>query len=270
MPEKRQRGRPRGFTDKTEQNTIRSLDRAMSVLEALSELAGPTLTELSQELDQSPATIYRILITLQTRGIVELDAGSQTWHVGPKAFLIGSSFLRRTGLIERSRPVMRRLMELTGETANLGIERQGQVLFISQIETNETIRAFFPPGTNSPLHASGIGKALLANYSQIRLDKVLSFENLQRFTPTTLVERDALCSELLVAQSLGYATDNEERTQGMRCIAAAIFDAYGEPIAGVSISGPTSRVKPQDVARLGQAVFDAAHEISVSMGAREI
>ena len=89
MAEARKRGRPKGFHDKTEQNTIQSLDRAMEVLENLAEMPGPTLTEPAERLDQSPATIYRILVTLQNRGMVESEAEHQTWFVGSKAFVIG-------------------------------------------------------------------------------------------------------------------------------------------------------------------------------------
>ena len=135
---RRARGRPRDWTDKTAQNTIKSLDRAMEVFEFLSEHQGKALTTLASETDQSPATVYRILVTLEGRGLVEFDAVEQLWHIGPRAFVIGARFLRRTSLVERARPVMRRLMEQTGETANLGIERGGQVLFVSQVETEAT------------------------------------------------------------------------------------------------------------------------------------
>ncbi|MDH5798376.1 MAG: IclR family transcriptional regulator [Paracoccaceae bacterium] len=268
MNDKRQRGRPRSFHDKTEQNTIQSLDRAMAVLERLAEGNGPTLSELSDELGQSPATVYRILVTLQQRDIVESDQGDQTWFVGPKAFLIGSSFLRRTHLFERSRPIMQRLMEETAETANLGVERNGQVMFLSQVETHLSIRAFFPPGTLSPLHASGIGKALLAQYSEERLGKFLDASSLDPFTATTFTDKGKLAEELALTRKRGFALDDEERTPGMRCVAAPIFNAHGDPVAGISVSGPTSRVGPEDVERLATSVKAAARDISIGMGAR--
>ncbi len=267
MSEARKRGRPKGFHDKTEQNTIQSLDRSMDVLEHLAEHPGPTLTELAEALDQSAATIYRILVTLQNRGMVEAEAEHQTWFVGPKAFLVGSAFLRRSGLVERSRPVMRWLMEESGETANLGIERRDQVLFVSQVETHASIRAFFPPGTQSPMHASGIGKALLAQYPAARIDRIIG-ARLERFTPTTLTDAAALRQELETIRQRGFAVDNEERSEGMRCIATAVFDATGEAVAGVSVSGPVSRVRVTDVERLGGLVARAAREISVGLGAR--
>ena len=166
-------GRPRAFNDKIEQNTVKSLDRALTVLTTLSKNQNKTLTDLSKELRESPSTVYRILSTMALHKIVECDDRLQTWNIGPGSFQIGSSFLRRTSLVETSRPFLRNLMEETGETANLGIENNGNVLFLSQVETHAPIRAFFPPGTLSPLHASGIGKVLLTQYTLPKLEKFI-------------------------------------------------------------------------------------------------
>ena len=209
MSERRSRGRPKAFSDRTEQNTIQSLDRAMRILEALAVRENQTLSELAAMLDQSPATVYRVLVTLAQREIVETDEAAQTWHVGPGAFRIGSAFLRRTSVLERARPAMHRLMEASGETANLGIARQTEVVFVSQVETHHSIRAFFPPGTTSPLHASGIGKALLSARGQAA---PLPDMELTRFTHHTLTDIAALTADLARTRSRGYAIDNEERT----------------------------------------------------------
>jgi len=188
-PAKRPRGRPRAFDDKTEQNTIRSLDRAMAILEALAERGSATLTDLARALGQSAPTVYRVLVTLEGRGIVELQGADQTWAVGPRAFLIGSSFLRRSSVVERARAPMRRLRDETGETANLGVPKGDQVMFVSQVETDASLRAFFPPGTLSPLHASGIGKALLAWFDAPRREAYLARADLALDDP---VDRSAV------------------------------------------------------------------------------
>ncbi|MGI9389858.1 MAG: HTH-type transcriptional regulator BhcR [Boseongicola sp.] len=267
---RRSRGRPRGWDDKTEQNTIKSLDRAMMVLEYLSESPGKTLSALASELGQSPATIYRILTTLEGRGLVEMDTTEQVWHIGPSAFVIGATFLKRTSLVERARPVLRKLMEETGETANLGIEQSGSVLFVSQVETHESIRAFFPPGTLTPMHASGIGKALLAEMDPSRRNRILAKAALEVFTKHTVTDIDALNREAQTIRERGYSIDGEEKTLGMRCIAAAIFDVNQEAIAGVSVSGPTSRVGHEQVPALSVAVMNAANAVTTSLGGKPI
>ena len=158
---KRSRGRPKSFNPNPEQTTVQALDRALVILRALAEGEGMSLTELAEASGQAPATVYRVLSTFQTHGMVEVQPATQLWFVGQAAFRIGSAFLGRTSLVEEARVVMRELMSDTGETANLAIADGGQVVFLSQVETHEPIRAFFRPGTRGPIHASGIGKALL-------------------------------------------------------------------------------------------------------------
>ncbi len=264
----RGRGRPRAWHDKSEQNTIKSLDRAMEVLERLSEMTGATLSQLASDLGQSPASVYRVLFTLEARGIVDFETGPQTWHIGAGAFLIGSRFLRRTSLVERARPVLRSLMEATGETANLGIEQSGQVLFVSQVETLATIRAFFPPGTVSPMHASGIGKALLAQRGAGQVARILEEHGLERFTEHTFVAPDALLADLVGTRKRGYSVDAEEKNIGMRCVAAPIFDVHGEAVAGISVSGPSSRIPLDAIPGLGAQVIAAAREVTQGIGGR--
>lgn len=263
---RRARGRPRGWDDTTTQNTIKSLDRAMAVFEYLSENPGQALSSLAASLDESPATVYRILVTLETRELVEFDSTEQLWFIGPRAFIVGSRFLRRTGLVERARPILRRLMETTGETANLGIVQGSSVLFVSQVETHASIRAFFPPGTLSPLHASGIGKALLSEMPDERLETILKNGPLETFTPHTLSDPDALRDDLREIRRRGYAIDREEKNLGMRCIAAPVFDVHGEAVAGLSVSGPSSRMESGDTGRLSEAVMRSARDLTDTLG----
>ena len=263
---RRARGRPRAFNEKTEQNTIKSLDRALGVLAELARVENASLSELAQRMGESPATLYRVLTTFSLHGMVESDEATQTWHIGPDAFLIGSVFLRRTGLIEVSRPILRRLMEETGETANLGIEKNDAVLFISQVETHAPIRAFFPPGTLSPLHASGIGKVLLAYAPDASVARFAA-AGMEHFTENTKSNLAELSADLAEIRTRGYSLDEQERTLGMRCIAAPIRNVYAEVVAGLSVSGPTSRLTPDQIAPLSRAVKKAADAVSMAMGA---
>ena len=265
--QRRTRGRPRDWDDKTAQNTIKSLDRAMAVFDYLSQSHGKALSTLAKDLSQSPATLYRVLITLENRGLVEFDATEQLWHIGPKAFVIGARFLRRTSLVDRARPILRHLMERTGETANLGIERDGQVLFLSQVESTANIRAFFPPGSLSPLHASGIGKALLAHMDEHRLYSILTTQPRDAFTAHTMTAEPALQADLNAIRARGYAIDAEEKNLGMRCIAAPVFDLNNEAVAGLSVSGPVVRVSTDQTDSLATAVMDAARSLSQAIGA---
>jgi IclR family acetate operon transcriptional repressor len=264
--QKRSRGRPRAFNPAPEQTTVQALDRALSILKVLAAGEGMSLTELAEAAGQAPATVYRVLSTFEAHGMVEFHPGGQLWFVGQEAFRIGSAFLGRTSLVEQARTVMHELMADTGETANLAIADGGQVVFISQVETHEPIRAFFRPGTRGPIHASGIGKALLAYHSTEAVDRIVREQGLAAFTPRTITDRDRLVAELAQIRTRGWAVDDEERTEGMRCIAAPIFNEFREATAGVSISGPTVRMARTDGGELGARVRAAADRITRAIG----
>lgn len=262
----RARGRPRSFNDTSKSMVIQSLDRAMNVLKVVARYNGSSLTEIAEASGELASTVYRILITLEKHHLVHFDESTQLWHIGLEAFRIGSSFLGRTRVVEQSRPVMQRIMAATGETANLAIIDHGEVIFVSQVETHEPIRAFFRPGTRGPIHASGIGKALLAFLPQAQIDAVLKNRALDAFTEKTIVSREALLAEMEVIRARGWSIDDEERTPGMRCIAAPIFNQFGEAVAGVSLSGPSFRITLQRDAEYGALVSKAAEEITKSIG----
>jgi IclR family acetate operon transcriptional repressor len=262
----RPRGRPKAFHDKTEQNTVQSLDRAMGLLAIMAQGPGRTLSDLAAESGESIATVYRALVTLQGHGMVEIEDPGQIWQIGAGAFRIGSAFLRRTKVVERARQPMDALMRASGETANLGVESGDEVLFVSQVETHEAIRAFFPPGTKGPMHVSGIGKALLAWYPGDRVAGILARRGLERFTSLSLTSEPSLLRDLARTRDRGFAIDDQERTEGMRCIAAPVFNAHGEPVAGLSISGPAFRVSLSDATRLGAMVRAAADQVTAATG----
>lgn len=262
----RPRGRPKAFHDTTEQNTVQSLDRALGLLRVLAEAPGLTLSELASRSGQATATVYRALATLQAHGMVEVEEAGQLWHIGGGAFRIGSAFLRRTKVVERARQPMEALMRATGETANLGVESGDQVLFLSQVETHEAIRAFFPPGTKGPMHVSGIGKALLAWYPPEKVAGIVGRQGLARFTSLSITDAAGLGADLALTRGRGYAVDDQERAEGMRCIAAPVFNAHAEPVAGLSVSGPAFRVSLAEAGRIGALVRDAADRVTEATG----
>ena len=266
LVESRPRGRPKAFHDTTDQNTVQSLDRAMILLDLMSHSAGLTLSDMAQQTGQAAATVYRALITLQAHGMVEVEEKGQLWHVGGGAFRVGSAFLRRTKVVERARAPMDALMRATGETANLGIESGDEVLFLSQVETHEAIRAFFPPGTKGPMHVSGIGKALLAWYPADRVQGIIARQGLPKFTSLSITSETSLLRDLAHTRARGYSIDDQERASGMRCIAAPIFNAFGEAIAGLSVSGPAFRINLSDASQIGHAVRQAADSVTQATG----
>ena len=207
-----------------------------------------------------------VLTTLENHGMVEFDKTGQLWCIGVGAYRVGTAFLRGRKLVDRARAVMQELMEKTGETANLGVAEDDCVVFVSQVETHQAIRAFFRPGTRTAFHASGIGKAVLAHLEEDRVAAIVAKAGLETFTPKTLSSLSALARDLAGIAARGWAVDDEERNLGMRCVAAAIFNEFGEPVGGVSVSGPTVRVTPERLAEIGPLVRAAADQVTHMIG----
>ena len=264
--EKRRRGRPRAFNQPAEPNAVQSLDRALRILAIVADADGLSLSEVAERSELAASTAYRMLTTLENHGMVEFGEAEQLWSIGVEAYRIGSAFLRSRKLVDRARSVMQDLMEKTGETANLGVAEDDCVVFVSQVETHQAIRAFFRPGTRSPFHASGIGKAILAHLGSARVEAILGRTGLQSFTKNTLSRRRLLAADLEEVRARGWSVDDEERYPGMRCVAAAIFNEFAEPVGGISISGPTVRVTLDRLAAIGPVVRDAAAAVTRMIG----
>ncbi|MGF7006834.1 HTH-type transcriptional regulator BhcR [Aminobacter sp. BE322] len=264
--EKRQRGRPRAFQPSPDAGSVQSLDRALRILAIVAQGDGLSLSEISAASELAASTAYRMLTTLQNHGMVEFDSSEQLWSIGVETYRMGSAFLRRRKLVDRARVVMQELMEKTGETANLGVAEDDCVVFVSQVETHQAIRAFFRPGTRSPFHASGIGKAVLAHLDRDRVNAIVRKAGLAAYTERTLSESAALARDLEQIRARGWSVDDEERYPGMRCVAAPVFNEFGEPIGGVSVSGPTVRVTPEKVREIGPLVREAAAELTRMIG----
>ncbi len=265
---KRSRGRPRSQLNEMPGNTVQALDRGLMLLRAMSKEGSVTLTDLALRVGMPPSSAYRVLATLQKRGFAEFEESTQKWAIGIEAFRIGSSYLVRNDLVKSARKVMRHLMEGTGETSNLAIADDGDVVFVSQIDSPNPIRAFFHQGTRIHMHASGIGKALLANLPRKEVEKILQKKGLLEFTPKTLTSLNALIADLEETRKRGWSFDDEEGYPGMRCVAAAIYNPFGEAFAGISVSGPAVRFPDNSVSELGPKVRRAANEVTTMIGGK--
>jgi IclR family transcriptional regulator, acetate operon repressor len=269
VQERRQRGRPRNAQSPGDTGSVQSLERAIALLRVIADADGLSLTEIARSASLAPSTTYRMLTTLQHAGLAEFEDANQLWFIGVETFRIGSAFMRRRKLAERGRAIIHDLMVATGETANLALAESDGVVFVTQAETHEPIRAFFRPGTRSPYHASGIGKVVLAFMPEARREALLKTLVFDRFTPKTRLSVDQLNGDLAAARVSGYALDDEERNTGMRCIAAPVFNEFGDPIGGLSISGPTVRVDAACIAKHAVAVVAAARRLTEALGGRE-
>lgn len=243
---------------------VQSLARALSLLKGLAGSdRGRTLTDLARHTGLAPSTAHRLLGTLQQEGFARFDQSDMRWYVGVEAFSVGISFARHRDIATMARPYMVRLMEESGETANLAVERDGVIVYLAQVECRHMMRALAGPGARVPLHSSAAGKVYLAG--RLGGAPVVAGE---RFTPKTLASPADLERDLRGVLQRGYAVDDEEHALGLRCVAAAIRDEAGETVAALSLSGPTVRVSSDKLKPLGALVRQIADQITRAYGGR--
>jgi IclR family transcriptional regulator, acetate operon repressor len=255
--------------DSVKGDVVQSVDRAMAILDALGEdQEGYRLRDLAIRTGLSPSTLHRLLTTLERRRFVEFDQTDGAWHVGRQTFSIGSAFVRRRNFVAPALPFLRRLRDLTHETANLGIADDGEVVVLTQVESREIMRAITKVGGRAPMVSSGLGKAILATYSHEDVAAIIRRHGMKRLTPKSVVRAGDLRDVLEQARRDGYALDDEEYLAGLRCVAAAVYNEQAEALAAISVSGLATRVPSERLPQLGRLVNDVARELTVALGGR--
>jgi len=250
---------------------VQSLTRGLKLLEFIAESHGSVaLTELAQQAGLPNSTTHRLLTTMQQQGFVRQVGDLGLWTIGAHAFVVGSSFLQSRNLLALVHPILRRLMDESGETVNLAVLdlSDHQAVIIDQVQCTQLMRMSAPIGGKLPMHASGAGKAFLANLKERQVTELLHRQGLHYYTPKTLMSPQSLKDNLARARKTGYAYDDEEHALGLRCVAACIYDEHGEPFAALSISGPLSRITDDRVTEIGAMVIGAAKEITREYGGK--
>lgn len=267
VPAKRGRKPAAAPTQTTGQ--VQSLTRGLKLLEWIAESQGSVaLTELAQQAGLPNSTTHRLLTTMQQLGFVRQVGELGHWAVGAHAFVVGSSFLQSRNLLAIVHPVLRSLMEESAETVNLAVLDKGdhQAIIIDQVQCTQLMRMSAPIGGKLPMHASGAGKAFLANLNDDQVSGLLHRKGLQAYTHATLVSPVHLKEDLAQSRKRGYSFDDEEHALGLRCVAACIYDEYREPFAAISISGPISRITDDRLTELGALVIRAAKDVTQKYG----
>ncbi len=249
------------------QSQVQSLTRALSLLERLSETdMGLSLSDVSASMGLAPSTAHRLLNTMLQTGFVEFDDEQGLWSVGVKSFSIGNAYLKKRNFVVQARPFMKELMLESGETCNLAIREDNEVIFLSQVECLETMRMVVRLGSRGPVHATGVGKALLAALPEEEALSIVAGVGMEKLTSRTLITPTELKEELAKIRKQGFSMDEEEQKEGLICFAANIYDEFKEAIAAVSISGPSVRVTQERYPRLSAQVMEAAAKITHAIG----
>ncbi len=246
---------------------VQSVDRALTIIETLAEDdEGYRLSDLAIRTGLSTSTVHRLLATLENRRFVQFDRIESKWHVGARAFTVGATFARRRNFTAQAVPYLRKLRDLTRETANLAVVDDEFIVVLTRMESREIMRSLTKVGGRVAMVASGVGKAVLATYSDADVSAIIRHHGMPRLTEKSIVRPGDLFKELEKVRRQGFAIDDEEACMGLRCIAAVVYNDCSEPLAAISVSGMTSRLTDDRLPMLGQTVREVAAQLTVALG----
>jgi len=169
-----------------------------------------------------------------------------------------------------ARPILSRLVEACGETAHFAVLEGQDVVTIEVVDGSRPLRLQSRVGQRRPMHASALGKAVLAWLSPLELQQVLGSQSFDRLTPNTITSQAQLLEDLARARERGYSTDLEELEEGLRCVSAPVRDETGRVTGAISVSGPRHRFTDEAIVELGRLVVRSADQISAHLGAPPI
>jgi IclR family transcriptional regulator, KDG regulon repressor len=246
---------------------VKSVERAFSLLELLGKGDDSLgISELAQRSALPVGTVHRLLNTLTQLGYVEQDLDSRKYALGIRVLHLRGAIVNRLKLGEQAMPIMKALMRRVDETVHLAVLSEGEIFYVDRIEGFQTRNMYTHLGKRGPVHCTALGKTLLAFRPDPVVEQIVAARGLPRMTDTTITELDELKRELIHIRQQGYALDDEESEEGVRCLAAPIRDYTGKVIAALSVSGPASRIRSERDAELSKAVCWAGERISAGLG----
>jgi DNA-binding IclR family transcriptional regulator len=246
---------------------VQVLDRALAIIDKLSTAEeNMSLAELSEAVKLHKSTVHRLVTILEGHRIIERDSRTGHYHLGLRLFELGNIAISRFNIRERARPHLEKLLYEVEETVHLCALDAGEVLYLDKMEPSRSVRMASRIGRRNPVHCTSVGKAILAYLPSAEQDANLREHGMRRLTRNTITTPAALKADLAVIRERGYAIDNEENEEGVRCLGAAVLDHTGHPIAAISISSPSFRLPMQKVPAVADAVCRAATALSKELG----
>lgn len=248
---------------------MKSLKKAIEVLEALAKREnGIGISRLSRELNLPKSTIHQILSTFKSVRFVDQNPENKKYYLGLRIFELGNVVQSQLQLGKIAHPYLYNLSRKTNETTYLVILENDRIVYIDCVESMARLRARPVFGERVPLHCTSVGKAIMAYLPEEKVNEIIHEDGLERFTENTITDPQVLKRELKEIRKRGYAIDNTEHEEGIRCVGAPIRNHQKEVFAAISVSGPSQRFDRSRMLARAKLVIETAEEISGKMGYR--
>ncbi|MDL2249706.1 IclR family transcriptional regulator [Lachnospiraceae bacterium OttesenSCG-928-J05] len=247
-------------------NPIQVADKLFAVIELLAAKGAMGLMDLSNKLELNKTTAHRLLNSLVYMGYVFQEPSTHKYRLSFKICGLSNQILNNIDIARVVRPYLRELVNLTGETVHL-VQLDGMnAVYIDKIEsTNNSIRLVSQLGKQLPLYCSGVGKALLAEMPSEKVARIWNESEIVSLTPHTIVDFSELESELKKISKSGYAIDNEENEEGIRCVAASLGTKGSESDYAFSLSAPVYRMDDKRMAEIAKHILETKEKIMINI-----
>lgn len=244
-----------------------TLERGLALLEILrSAPGGLALADLAAASGLHKSTVHRLVAALSRWGYVSRSPEGR-YRLGIRLAELGQVALQCLDLRAEAAPHLRDLVARTGITAHLGVLHGAEIVYLDKVESDRaTVRMASTIGGRMPVHSTAIGKAILARLPEDDVRALLARTGLPARTPRTITDMEVLIDQLRLTRRRGWALDDTENEEGIRCVAAPLFDHTGRVVGAVSLSGPVFQVTVEAVPDLARAVQACAARISVALG----
>lgn len=248
---------------------IQSVERALQILDLFNEQATELkITDISQQMGLSKSTLHSLLKTLQLHGYIDQNPENSKYRLGMKLVERGHFVVGTMDIRQKAKSWLTALSQETGQTTHLGILDGNEGVYIEKIEGKQAAIAYSRIGRRLPVHATAIGKVLLAWLDEGELSALLAGYRYTAFTPATLTDPQALLAALAQTRQHHYAMDNEENEPGVRCIAVPVRNHESRVIAALSLSTLTSRVNDSELESYRHKLIEAGLGLSNALGYR--
>lgn len=243
---------------------VRTTEKTLALIEHLVEEGPCGVTELSSGLSMGKSAVHNHLTTLQSHGYVVKADGE--YRIGLKFLEIGGRIRKSMEFYEVAEPEVKSLAAETGELANLLVEEQGMGVYLMRAKGDDAVDLDTYAGLRTNLHTTALGKAILANLPTSRVEEIIAHRGLEKKTPKSIGTREELFEALDEVRERGYAIDDGERLEGLRCIAAPVKTSSGAVLGAISVSAPASRVSDEDLhGERPERVLSAANVIELNI-----
>lgn len=253
--------------DEPRELAVRSVERAIAILDLLAEGGWRTGADVARELGVHRSTALRLLATLERHALVERDRRTAKYRLGRRLAQLASVVTGEIDLRFVARPVCERLADAVGETVTLDVLAGDSIEPIEQATASTSVVRVNWLGRRYPLHCTASGKVVLA-FAPAAVRERLLAAPLERWTLRTLTERPALDAELEEARRTGLARTREELEVGLDALAAPVFGAGGDVVAALDVSGPSHRLRSAERSELPRLAQEAAADLSRRLGFR--